>query len=594
MVRVADLSLSYQVKNTFVEINGVVADGDPRTRLKLSDATLVAAEPLFEAGEASSPGKNLLAPTVQLVPNTPSPFMHPAAVDASLLNCLNSMAFGDMLPPAFGDGCGDMNSGMNMPFDGQDMTSFFNMPMMYDPASGSYWCMTMEPQLPAGHECGTDGMGGGELCGEEHRSDIDPSIMQSPGHQPWCPDNSMVMDISDAPGVWHHENQQGEMTLDMENMQDGQGWVDGSMMDQACMGDGMMDCQHWGIDGDQGAMMEHMHEGQHMHESQTWCGDGALREMEVQVTPNSEQRHERWSDATEGNHDESTQNSGDARGWGESDERTWKAAGAKAAKKERDREKRAAKKEQKAHERAQAWEFEEVAKEQPKEQTSRHEEEQHRKLRDKIENGAAKKSIEDVETGSGSEGAVHSDDAAPGSGSDVPASGNTTVMLRNIPNKYTREMLVKQLNQDFRGRFDFVYLPIDFKNKCNVGYGFINFRNSEACDEFVSKFNGVDVRKCLPGLNSKKVAEVTPARVQGLEENIRRLRNGPVMNELVQHPEWMPLLLTEDGEERPFPVPDAPCPPAKGRHRAAAGRSHREEVERPPRESRDRRSRREW
>mmetsp|Transcript_98143 Transcript_98143/g.247682 ORF Transcript_98143/g.247682 Transcript_98143/m.247682 type:complete len:161 (-) Transcript_98143:204-686(-) len=138
-------------------------------------------------------------------------------------------------------------------------------------------------------------------------------------------------------------------------------------------------------------------------------------------------------------------------------------------------------------------------------------------------------------------------------------------MLRNIPNKYTREMLVKQLNQDFRGRFDFVYLPIDFKNRCNVGYGFINFRTSEACDEFVSKFNGVDVRKCLPGLNSRKVAEVTPARVQGLDENVRRLRNGPVMNELVHHPDWMPLLLDEDGEEKNFPVPDQPCPPVKPR-----------------------------
>jgi len=140
-------------------------------------------------------------------------------------------------------------------------------------------------------------------------------------------------------------------------------------------------------------------------------------------------------------------------------------------------------------------------------------------------------------------------------------------MLRNIPNKYTREMLVKQLNSEFRGRFDFVYLPIDFKNRCNVGYGFINFRTSDACEEFVSKFNGVDVRKCLPGLNSRKVAEVTPARVQGLDENVRRLRNGPVMNELAQHPEWMPLLLGEDGEERKFPMPDQPCPPMKPRRR---------------------------
>jgi len=52
----------------------------------------------------------------------------------------------------------------------------------------------------------------------------------------------------------------------------------------------------------------------------------------------------------------------------------------------------------------------------------------------------------------------------------------TTVMLRNIPNKYTREMLVNQLCVDYKGLFDFMYLPIDFKNKCNVGYGFINFR----------------------------------------------------------------------------------------------------------------------
>ena len=107
----------------------------------------------------------------------------------------------------------------------------------------------------------------------------------------------------------------------------------------------------------------------------------------------------------------------------------------------------------------------------------------------------------------------------------------TTVMLRNFPNKYKREMLVKQLSQDFRGEFYFVYLPIDFKNRCNVGYGFINFCTEDACDRLVTSFNGVDVRKCLPGLNSRKVAEVTPARVQDLEENVRRLRNSPVMNE---------------------------------------------------------------
>lgn len=179
-------------------------------------------------------------------------------------------------------------------------------------------------------------------------------------------------------------------------------------------------------------------------------------------------------------------------------------------------------------------------------------------------------------TGGGASGATSG--ASPEGGADgakdqdVTPGIYTTVMLRNIPNKYTREMLIKQLSVDFNGQFDFMYLPIDFKNKCNVGYGFINFRTVEACDKFVKDFHGVDVRKCLPGLNSKKVVEVTPARVQGLAENVRRLRNSPVMNQLMDHPEWMPLLFNDEGEEEPFPNPDQPLPPVKprGRNREAA------------------------
>ena len=90
-----------------------------------------------------------------------------------------------------------------------------------------------------------------------------------------------------------------------------------------------------------------------------------------------------------------------------------------------------------------------------------------------------------------------------------------------------------------------------YKNRYNVGYGFINFCTEDACDRLVTSFNGVDVRKCLPGLNSRKVAEMTPTRVQDLEDNVWRLRNSPVTNELVLYPGWMPLLRNEDGEESP-------------------------------------------
>ncbi|KAI7730339.1 hypothetical protein M8C21_025096, partial [Ambrosia artemisiifolia] len=50
----------------------------------------------------------------------------------------------------------------------------------------------------------------------------------------------------------------------------------------------------------------------------------------------------------------------------------------------------------------------------------------------------------------------------------------TTLMIKNIPNKYTSKMLLAAIDENHSGTYDFLYLPIDFKNKCNVGYAFIN------------------------------------------------------------------------------------------------------------------------
>ncbi|KAJ7954414.1 protein terminal ear1 [Quillaja saponaria] len=70
----------------------------------------------------------------------------------------------------------------------------------------------------------------------------------------------------------------------------------------------------------------------------------------------------------------------------------------------------------------------------------------------------------------------------------------TTVMIRNIPNKYSQKLLLNMLDNHCihcneqiddvddqpLSTYDFVYLPIDFKNKCNVGYGFVNMTTPEA------------------------------------------------------------------------------------------------------------------
>jgi len=48
-------------------------------------------------------------------------------------------------------------------------------------------------------------------------------------------------------------------------------------------------------------------------------------------------------------------------------------------------------------------------------------------------------------------------------------------MLRNIPNKVNQAMLKDIVDESSWGKYDFMYLRIDFANDCNVGYAFINF-----------------------------------------------------------------------------------------------------------------------
>ena len=39
----------------------------------------------------------------------------------------------------------------------------------------------------------------------------------------------------------------------------------------------------------------------------------------------------------------------------------------------------------------------------------------------------------------------------------------TTVMIRHIPNKYSTPSLLEEINLNFKGKYDFFYLPMDFE-----------------------------------------------------------------------------------------------------------------------------------
>jgi len=130
--------------------------------------------------------------------------------------------------------------------------------------------------------------------------------------------------------------------------------------------------------------------------------------------------------------------------------------------------------------------------------------------------------------------------------------GGTTVMLRNLPKGYTRDLLIEQLNQGYEKQYDFVYLPIDFNSKANVGYAFINFRLPATASKFIAEYHESKTKDKLPAYSSNKVLEVTFARVQGRDANMENLRDEKFIEKLQERPEWQPLFYDENNEEMPF------------------------------------------
>ncbi|GMK59566.1 hypothetical protein CspeluHIS016_0801720 [Cutaneotrichosporon spelunceum] len=130
----------------------------------------------------------------------------------------------------------------------------------------------------------------------------------------------------------------------------------------------------------------------------------------------------------------------------------------------------------------------------------------------------------------------------------------TTVMVKDVPNKLSRQELVDILNQVVPGHFDFVYLRFDFHNHCNVGYAFVNFTSTGALLEFYR----ARVGKRWNLFSSEKVLQVGYANIQGKVALVNKFRNSAVMD--VQE-QWRPQIFYSDGALRgqpePFPESDS-------------------------------------
>jgi len=127
----------------------------------------------------------------------------------------------------------------------------------------------------------------------------------------------------------------------------------------------------------------------------------------------------------------------------------------------------------------------------------------------------------------------------------------TTVMLRNLPEQYTRDLIVKLLNAEgFDRLYDFVYMPMNLRTMASFGYVFVNLTSAVVADQCRSVFQGLKRWE----VESDRVCDVLwSAEQQGLSANIERYRNSPVMHEMV--PEECKPILFADGARVPFPKP---------------------------------------
>jgi hypothetical protein len=108
----------------------------------------------------------------------------------------------------------------------------------------------------------------------------------------------------------------------------------------------------------------------------------------------------------------------------------------------------------------------------------------------------------------------------------------TTVMIKNIPNKFNKDLLLNIFDQHFKGTYNIFVLPTDVNKYKNFGYSFINFTSCYFIPYFYFMFNG----KMWNSTNSKKICELTYSKVQGKDN-------------LMQHYPTKILYVIEDGYE---------------------------------------------
>jgi hypothetical protein len=126
----------------------------------------------------------------------------------------------------------------------------------------------------------------------------------------------------------------------------------------------------------------------------------------------------------------------------------------------------------------------------------------------------------------------------------------TTVMVRNLQSSVTQGMFVQQVcDYGFLGLFDFVYMPMNFRAQGNFGYAFVNFISVEVALRFMAHLRALET--------DEQQWRSVWSTCQGLDANIERYRNSPLMHELIPL-DCKPSIYDENGNQVAFPAPTKP------------------------------------
>jgi len=154
-------------------------------------------------------------------------------------------------------------------------------------------------------------------------------------------------------------------------------------------------------------------------------------------------------------------------------------------------------------------------------------------------------------------------------GSDSVQSESLTVMLRNVPPLLARFHLLAMLDErGFCGRYDFVYLPVDFTHNLGLGYALVGFVDHASARIALESLQGL----CFPAVDGSFQCEVSWSEPhRGLAGHIERYRNSPVMHPSMPD-EYKPAIFV-NGQRVPFPPPTKNIRPPRIRHPKVEGKA---------------------